>query len=77
MDDDQINIYVLGALLKKKNHRFDSAMNGAQAIEFVSRRINSPHGKMYNLIFLDFSMPDMDGPEVCIEIRKLVKEANL
>ena len=39
VDDDQINIYVLGALLKKKNLGFDSAMNGTQAIQLVKIRI--------------------------------------
>lgn len=25
---------------------------------------------MYQLIFLDYCMPDMDGPQVAVEIRK-------
>ena len=28
VDDDIVNIFVLGALLKKENRRYDSAMNG-------------------------------------------------
>ena len=28
VDDDIVNIYVLGALLKKENRGYDSAMNG-------------------------------------------------
>ena len=30
---------------------------------------------MYKLILLDFSMPEMDGPEVAVQIRRLIDEA--
>ena len=30
---------------------------------------------MYQIVFLDYSMPDMDGPQVCQELRSiLIKE---
>ena len=32
---------------------------------------------MFQLILLDFSMPDLNGPEVAILIRKIVNEAGM
>ena len=32
---------------------------------------------MYSVIFVDYSMPEMDGPQVAIEIRKIFKESIL
>ena len=32
---------------------------------------------MYKLVLLDFSMPDMDGPEVAIKLRKLLNDVGL
>ena len=32
---------------------------------------------MYKLIFLDYCMQDMDGPEVALEIRRMLSEANI
>ena len=31
---------------------------------------------MYKLILLDYSMPDLDGPDVAIEILRLISEHN-
>lgn len=31
---------------------------------------------MFKLILLDYSMPDMDGPQVCREIRNMVESSN-
>ena len=32
---------------------------------------------MYKLIFCDYSMPEMDGVQVTIEIKKIMKEEGL
>ena len=32
---------------------------------------------MYKVILLDYSMPEMDGPQVAIEIRRMFKESIL
>ena len=33
--------------------------------------------EMYKLFLLDYSMPEMDGPQVAIEIRKILQEHNI
>ena len=41
------------------------AVDGAEAIKTVKARIRNCHEKqasMYKVIFLDYSMPEMDGP---------------
>ena len=51
----------------------DQAMSGAQALTLIQQRIqkvSQGDGEMYRLVLLDFSMPEMNGPQVAIEIRK-------
>ena len=33
--------------------------------------------EMYKLFLLDYSMPEMDGPQVAIEIRKILQEQDI
>ena len=32
---------------------------------------------MYRIILLDYSMPEMDGPQVAMEIRRILKQSIL
>jgi two-component system chemotaxis response regulator CheY len=45
------------------------ASSGAEAIELFSKAINEK--KIYDVIFLDIMMPEMNGQEVLTQIRNL------
>lgn len=63
VDDNPQNLQVLGRLLQEKNFEIEFATNGKAALEWVE-------SQQFDLILLDINMPEMDGFEVCQEIRK-------
>ena len=72
-----MNIFVVNELLKLSNITCDSALKGSVAIKMINDRIeqySNGTGQLYKLILLDFSMPEMDGPEVAREIAKIYRE---
>ena len=74
VDDDQMNIEVISALLEERKVKSDSALNGKEAIKMVQSRIEKVYfgqASMYGVILLDYSMPEMDGPQVALEIRRI------
>lgn len=62
-EDNATNRKVLGAFLKKLPHRVHYAENGALAVE-AARKIEP------DLVFMDISMPVMDGHEAAATIRR-------
>ncbi|SKB69656.1 Signal transduction histidine kinase [Lachnospiraceae bacterium] len=64
VDDTPMNITVIKALLKQNKIEVDSAESGAEAIE----KVKENH---YDIVFLDFRMPNMTGIETLHAIRKL------
>ena len=62
VDDERCNINVLVDLLKP-NYKMMVAKNGEQALK-AARSDNPP-----NLILLDIMMPEMDGYEVCRQLK--------
>ena len=79
VDDDQMNIEVISALLRQRAIKSDSALNGNEAIKLVQSRIEQVYrgqiASVYKVILLDYSMPEMDGPQVAIEIRRIFNES--
>ena len=58
----------------------DVALSGEKAIEMIKHRISQAKFSgtpMYKLIFCDYSMPEMDGVQVAIELKKLMAEEGL
>jgi len=64
VDDVEVNIYVAKGLLAPYEVSIDAADGGVQAIEKVTS------GKMYDIIFMDHMMPEMDG----VEATKIIRE---
>jgi len=67
VDDNEMNIKVIKALLEPFHMRIDTAVNGKEALDMVKNHT-------YDLVFMDHMMPVMDGIEATNEIRKLEGE---
>ncbi|MFY8272960.1 two-component sensor histidine kinase BarA [Pseudoalteromonas sp. SSDWG2] len=66
VDDNDANLKLLCALLEDRIDAFDTAHNGAQAVEVCK-------SYQYDVIFMDIQMPIMDGITAC----KLIRESSL
>ncbi|GGA12960.1 adenylate/guanylate cyclase domain-containing protein [Okeania sp. KiyG1] len=64
VDDLPMNLRLLSTLLKRHGYQVRTELSGKTAIEII--RANPP-----NLILLDVMMPEMDGYEVCQQIKAL------
>ncbi|MCL2265105.1 MAG: transporter substrate-binding domain-containing protein [Treponema sp.] len=65
VDDVETNIYVAVGLMKLYGLKIDIAMNGKDAIDKIEE------GNIYDVLFMDHMMPEMDGIETAKRIRKL------
>jgi len=63
VDDIKLNLFVIGNLLKPLQVQLDTAENGEKALE-LSAQIK------YDLILMDYMMPEMDG----VEVFKILRE---
>lgn len=64
VDDNQMNRFVVGELLKRTHARVDFAESGAKALEMVKL-------KRYDVILMDMMMPKMDGVETLYALKAL------
>ncbi|CEJ62180.1 hypothetical protein PMG11_10688 [Penicillium brasilianum] len=70
VDDNNINLRLIRAFIRKSNvTAVDTAQNGREAVDLVEMTLLG-----YDLIFLDMSMPVMDGFEATRAIRAIEKE---
>ena len=67
VDDNAINLTVAEGLLEPLKMKIDTATSGKEAVEKIT-------GKMYDLIFMDHMMPEIDGVETTHIIRRFHKE---
>ena len=69
-EDNTVNQLVAVRLLERLGCRVDVAGNGAEAVQMAARL-------PYSLIFMDCHMPEMDGFEATLEIRRRESELGL
>ncbi len=62
VDDTPINLRILSAILSKQGYKIRQALSGKLALMTIEK--NAP-----DIILLDISMPEMDGYEVCSQIK--------
>lgn len=71
VDDNPKNIQYIGNILQAADYSIGFATSGRQAIDLLNKTMN------YDILLLDINMPEMDGFETCIEIRKDEKHKDL
>jgi len=72
-EDTYINIKLTTALLDSFGVDVIVAENGKEAVEFFKMNL---HKQLPDLILMDIQMPEMNGRDATIEIRKMEKEYN-
>ncbi|MCR5054178.1 MAG: EAL domain-containing protein [Lachnospiraceae bacterium] len=69
VDDTPMNLTVIKSLLKRTELNIDTCTSGVETLEMVKE-------KKYDIIFLDYRMPEMDGSEVLRRL-KLMDHMNV
>jgi signal transduction histidine kinase/CheY-like chemotaxis protein/HPt (histidine-containing phosphotransfer) domain-containing protein len=72
VDDIPTNLKIVDGLLAPYKAKVDTCLNGSQAIELVKRA--ALEKQVYDIVFMDHMMPEMDGIEAAKIIRSLEGE---
>jgi signal transduction histidine kinase/CheY-like chemotaxis protein len=75
VDDNPINVKLLTAMVRKLNHTYSVAYNGLEAVQQFNRSVEQRQS--FDTIFMDVSMPVMNGFEATRQIRQLEKAAGV
>lgn len=67
VDDDDDYLLMTNAFLKQMGYKVDTAKDGREALEKLNQ-------KDYQILLLDYFMPEMNGEEVIKEVRKTNQE---
>ena len=63
VDDDEISLELVGAILRRRGYEVDVATDGRQALEILARGA-------HRVVISDWEMPELSGPELCEAIRE-------
>ena len=66
VDDDKSILRTFTRILQKNGYKIDTAETGREAIERADK-------KHYDLALVDIRLPDMDGTDLLVKIRKQLK----
>jgi len=69
VDDVLMNRKMLCRLLEQDCDQLDTAADGLIAVELVKKSII--HEKPYDFVFMDYQMPNMDGPTAVKQMREI------
>ena len=61
VDDSPLNRKMLMKTLRAAGHRCEEAGNGREGVDMVQRRVDNS-AALYDVILMDFVMPEMNGP---------------
>ncbi|MED0938699.1 fused response regulator/phosphatase [Bacillus mobilis] len=71
VDDNPVNIFVIGKILKQAGYQDLVSLNSAQELfEYIHFGKDSSRHNEIDLILLDIMMPEIDGLEVCRRLQK-------
>jgi two-component system sensor histidine kinase/response regulator len=70
VDDNSKNVQLLANLLTSADYSIEYALNGKAAVQWVEK-------ERFDAILLDIMMPEMDGFETCLQIKKMPDMVNL
>ncbi|MBO6219997.1 MAG: response regulator [Treponema sp.] len=69
IDDDEVAVEHAKLVLENAGIAVETALSGSQAVEMV--KLRHARREAYNLIIVDWKMPEMDGVETTRQIRKV------
>lgn len=70
VDDEKINLELISNILENEGYKIEQANSSKKALQFFDK-------KTADIILLDIMMPEIDGFEVCIHLKKEPKTANI
>lgn len=73
VDDTISNLLSVGAVFEQMEFPFSMAQSGPTAINIIKTRMQK-RLPLFDLIFMDFQMPGLSGPDTTKEIRKLLNQ---
>ncbi len=62
VDDDEITLEMISAMLQRRGYQVDTATDGRQALDILA-------AGDHRIIISDWEMPGLSGPELCASIR--------
>ena len=80
VDDDMFNLFTMENLFANFNFQIAKATNGEEAIEIVKKREKTrcnEECKPFKMIFMDVSMPVMDGFQTTVKLREMMKNQEI
>jgi len=78
VDDNQINLNLLVAFVRRTKHPFESAVDGSEALTAYKRSaVDNEGANRFKYVLMDISMPVMDGIASAKAIRQFEREMRI